>query len=927
VGTADAGALDSARAASLPAADVLRALGSRRQGLRSREAEVRLAQVGANVVPTQKGPSLTRRLVDQFVHFFALMLWVAAGLALVGRLPELSVAIVVVIVVNGLFSFWQEAKADRAVSELAALLPASAFVRRDGRERELPAAELVPGDVVLLREGDAVSADARVLRSSGLRIDESLLTGESASVERDTVTLDAPPADALSARCLVFAGTYVVAGSGLVVVVATGGRTRLGGIAALTAGVERRATPLRDQLDRLVRTIAVLAVAVGVAFFGATLALGTDASDGFVLAVGVIVALVPEGLLPTLSLSLAGSAHRMADRRVLVRRLESVETLGATTVICTDKTGTLTENEMTVAGLARSGRAYATTGSGYDPRGAILQDGRPLSADELSDLRPLLRALVLCNDARLESEQGRWRCVGDPTEGALLTVGRKGGVEGDAEERAAPRIRVFPFDSERRRMCTIHRLPSGEVEALVKGSPEAVLTACSRVARPDGTVELDSTLLERITADVELLAARGQRVLAAARRTLSDVPVHPEQAERELELLGLVGLVDPIRPEVPDAIARCRSAGIRVVMITGDHPATASAIARAAGLVDGPALTGTDLPIDDGELALLLADEAVSVIARVAPEQKLRIARALQDTGEVVAMTGDGVNDAPALRQADIGVAMGVVGTDVAREAADIVLLDDNFAHIVEAVEEGRATFDNIRRFLTYHLTDNVAELTPFAVWALSGGSFPLMLSVLQVLALDIGTDLLPALALGAERPAPDVMHRPPRPRDVRLLDRNVLGRAFGFLGPVEAITSLAMVPIGAALFFGWPDVGLPREGPDQETLSAMVFAAIVAMQMANAFACRSNPASLRSIGPLSNRLLVQAVVVEGIVLLAFVYVPPIAAALGGQPLGWGQWGPVLVTPFVLLTAEETRKSVVRRRRASHGGSASLLVA
>ncbi len=921
MGHADAGALDSARAASLPAADVLRALGSRRQGLRRHEAEVRLAQVGANVVPTRAGPSLARRLVDQFVHFFALMLWGAAGLALVGRLPELSVAIVVVIVVNGLFSFWQEARADRAVSELAALLPASAFVRRDGRERELPAAELVPGDIVLLREGDAVSADARVLRSSGLRIDESLLTGESASVERDTIALDAPPADALSASCLVFAGTYVVAGSGLVVVVATGGRTRLGGIAALTAGVERRATPLRDQLDRLVRTIAVLAVAVGVVFFGATLALGTDPADGFVLAVGVIVALVPEGLLPTLSLSLAGSAHRMADRRVLVRRLESIETLGATTVICTDKTGTLTENEMTVAGLARGGRAYATSGSGYDPRGAILEDGRPLSAAELSDLRPLLRALVLCNDARLESEGGRWRCVGDPTEGALLTVGRKGGVEAEVEERAAPRVRAFPFDSERRRMCTIHRLPSGEVEALVKGSPEAVLTACSRVARPEGTVALDQELLDGITADVELLAARGQRVLAAARRRLPDVPAHPEQAERELELLGLVGLVDPIRPEVPDAIARCRSAGIRVVMISGDHPATASAIARAAGLADGVALTGADLPADDGELSRLMADRAVSVIARVAPEQKLRIARALQDSGEVVAMTGDGVNDAPALRQADIGVAMGVVGTDVAREAADIVLLDDNFAHIVEAVEEGRATFDNIRRFLTYHLTDNVAELTPFAVWALSGGSFPLMLSVLQVLALDIGTDLLPALALGAERPAPDVMRRPPRPRAVRLLDRNVLGRAFGFLGPIEAVASLAMVPIGAALFFGWPDVGLPREGPDQETLSAMVFAAIVVMQMANAFACRSDPESLRSIGPLSNRLLVQSVVVEGIVLLAFVYVPPIAAALGGQPLGWRQWMPVLTTPFVLLAAEETRKAVVRRRRRPRGTS------
>jgi magnesium-transporting ATPase (P-type) len=414
-------------------------------------------------------------------------------------------------------------------------------------------------------------------------------------------------------------------------------------------------------------------------------------------------------------------------------------------------------------------------------------------------------------------------------------------------------------------------------------------------------------------------------VLAVARREAAALPAGPADGEVGLELLGLIGMADPVRPEVPDAVRRSRAAGIRVLMITGDHPATAGSVARKAGLAEGSVVIGADLPASDEDLAALLADRSVSVLARIAPEDKLRIARALQSLGEVVAMTGDGVNDAPALRQADIGIAMGVVGTDVAREAADLVLLDDNFAHIVQAVEEGRAAFENIRRFLTYHLTDNVAELTPFVVWAVSGGSIPLMLTVLQVLALDIGTDLLPALALGSEAAEPGTMERPPRERAARLLDRRVLGRAFGFLGPVEAAASMAMLPFGAALFFSWPDLPLPDSGPSKETLSAMVFAAIVCMQMANAFECRSTPASLFAIGPLRNRLLVGAVVTEALALLVFVYVTPVSAALGMQPLEPVQWLPVLVTPLVLLLAEEARKAVVRARlRARTPGSVEL---
>jgi calcium-translocating P-type ATPase len=515
------------------------------------------------------------------------------------------------------------------------------------------------------------------------------------------------PSDPAEAPNLVFADTYVASGSGWVVVVATGARTRLGAISRLTGEVKRRPTPLRLDLNRSVRTIGGFAVGTGVVFFGVSLALGTPAQDGFLFAVGVIVALVPEGLLPTLTLSLAMSATRMARRGALVRHLEAVETLGSTTVICSDKTGTLTANQMTARAVAVAGARYTVSGVGYDPSGA------------------------------------------------LLTLAAKGGLTRQPAERAAPRVREYPFESARRRMSTAHRLATGRLELVTKGSPEAVLQACASVRVGAHRVALDPDREAAVLADVEALAADGLRVLALARRELDgQVPAAAADAEQDLELLGLVGLADPVRPEVPEAIARCRQAGIRVVMLTGDHPATAAAVATRAGLRGGRVVLGADLPAHDDALADLLGS-GVSVLARIAPEQKLRIAQALQACGEVVAMTGDGVNDAPALRQADIGVAMGVVGTDVARSAADIVLLDDNFAHIVEAVEEGRAAFDNIKRFLTYHLTDNVAELAPFALWALTAGRVPLALSVLQILALDIGTDLLPALALGAEPPEP----------------------------------------------------------------------------------------------------------------------------------------------------------------------------
>jgi magnesium-transporting ATPase (P-type) len=905
----------------LPPEKGLRSLASTREGLSADEAAARLKRIGPNELPRGRGSGLVRKLLDQLLHFFAIMLWAAAGLALVGGMPELATAIVIVIVVNAAFSFAQEYRAERAVRALSALLPETAVVRRGGRKLTVPAADLVPGDIVLLREGDRISADGRVIRSSELKIDMSTLTGESTPVERIAGPALGPEQDLLEAPNVVFAGTFVTSGSGLVVVAATADATRLGGISRLTGQVVRRPTPLRLQLNRAVSVIAAFAVLTGGIFFGIATALGMPAQDGFLFSVGVIVALVPEGLLPTLSLSLAMSATRMARAGALVRRLESVETLGSTTVICTDKTGTLTTNQMTARAIVvpRGREPYTATGAGFEPSGTLVTShGRPLGPDAWSEVRLLLHTAALCGDARIKEERGGWHCFGDPTEGALLVLAKKGGVERHDAERTAPRVREFPFESARQRMSTVHILSTGAYEVLTKGSPEVVLPLCG-VTRMNGetAAPLSQADMREMMARVDALAEQGLRVLAFARReVLGDLPETAREAEVDMEFLGLVGMADPVRPEVPEAIARCRSAGIRVIMITGDHPATAMSVARDAGLEADGAILGAELPDAADDLADLIGAHHV-VLARVAPEAKLRIAQALQARGEVVAMTGDGVNDAPALRQADIGVAMGKNGTDVAREAADIVLLDDNFSHIVEAVQEGRVAFDNIRRFLTYHLTDNVAELAPFVVWAFSAGTIPLMISVLQVLALDIGTDLLPAVALGAEKPKQTVMDRPPRARSARLLDRRVLGRAFGYLGPIEAAASMALLPLGAMIFFGWPSQALSLAGDPTAVLSTMVFAAIIAMQMANAFECRSNPESLFGIGPFSNRLLVSAVAIEALALLAFVYLPPIRAVLGQAALGPAQWALVLVTPWVLIGAEELRKGIVRMRIAS----------
>jgi len=848
------------------------------RGLTRQEAEERLRRDGPNILPAPAGPPAWRQLLGQMVHFFALLLWVAGGLAFLAGMPALGVAIFVVIVINGVVAFIQEYRAERAARRLRELLPRRAKVIRDGQEVEIEARDLVRGDVVLLGPGDRVSADIRLVDAQALQVNTAALTGESAPT-------------AAEAGAEVYAGSFITEGEGRATVIATGDRTRLAGIARLTRAGERPRSPLARELHRVVRIIAAIALGIGIAFFGVALLVGIPPSDGFIFAIGVTVALVPEALLPTVTLSLAMGAQRMAKKDALVRRLESVETLGATTFICTDKTGTLTTGEMAVVEVWTPAGRARIHGAGYEPKGKIEYDG---SGAEPA-VRNVARVAARASTGRAIQQEGRWVAQGDPMDAALDTLARRIGLDMDHDRGAEPDRRRFPFDPRRRRMSVV----AGD-RVLVKGAPDAILPLCRSKAGAD--------------AALEDLTGRGLRVIAVASRTLAsgEEPRSAGDAERDLELLGLVGLEDPPRPGAADSIAACRRAGIKVAMITGDHPATARSIAREVGLLGPAALVvlGNELPEDDEALGALLDHDGI-VVSRVDPETKLRIAKALRHRGHVVAMTGDGVNDGPALQAADIGVAMGRTGTDVAREAADLVLLNDDFSTIVAAIEQGRATYANVRRFLTYHLTDNVAEVTPFIVWALSGGRIPLALGVLQVLALDVGTDTFSAVALGAEAPVKGTLDAPP-PRG-HILDRGVARRVFAVLGPVEAV--MAMLAFFATfLAAGWrPGEAFPK-GAVLLAASGAAFAAVVLGQAANAFACRSEIEWSGALGWLGNRLLVIAVSVDLLIAASLVFVPPLARVLGQAPPTAAGWIVALLAAPAVLAVDALDKAVRRRR-------------
>jgi magnesium-transporting ATPase (P-type) len=905
--------------------DVFEALDTRAGGLSPSEAESRRSLYGANLLAPPPTVALWRLLLSHVTHLMALVLWAAGLLAFFAGHPTLGLVIWVVVLINAAFSFWQEYRAQQAMQALSVLLPNYARLARDGEEVRIPASEVVPGDLLVLAEGDNIPADARVVEAFGLRTNNTVLTGEAlpsrktadASLRDDLTELEQPN--------LVFAGTSVVSGTGRAVVFSTGMLTQFGRIARLTQQIREEPSPLQQEMRRVTRRIALVALAIGIAvFWVGHLEVGMPLFEAFFLAIGIVVAAVPEGLSATVTLSLAIAVQRLAQRGVLVKKLAMVETLGAISVLATDKSGTLTQNQMTIREVWIAGQRLAVSGAGYEPRGGFTPP--PDKAGVGSELEELLTAAQLCNNARLNPpspDHPHWTCLGDQTEAALRVLALKGGIDDEDLARQLPRVLELPFDARRKRMSTLHRTGQGTI-AYVKGAPREIIQLCTSILR-DGQVQpLDEATRSQVLAVNDEYARNALRVLALARRPLPAQTggLTPEAVERELTLLGLVAMMDPPRPEVAEAIRCCREAGIRWAMITGDYGLTAESMARRIGMLSTPQpmiLTGAELePMSDDELQRLLGAQEI-IFARMAPEHKLRLVAAFQTLGEVVAVIGDGVNDAPALRKADVGIVMGVVGTDVAKEAADVIITNDDFGTITTALGEGRAIYDNLRKFTSYIFASNVPEIAPFLLPALTG--IPLALNVLQILAIDLGTDQLPALALGMENPEPDVMKRPPRRRAQPILEKRLLTRAYLWLGPIEAALcflgfSLTYSAFGYGALVRLPPIHwLEQLGPARLGLSqvhilasTVFFAGVVTAQVGNAFACRTEKGKVHRLGWLSNRYLLLGIGLELLMLVALIYVPFLADLFEMTPLPLHAWPVLALFAPILFVLERIRQ-------------------
>ena len=862
------------------------------RGLAAPEAAARLLRHGRNELVERGKKPPWRLLVEQFTNAMIVVLVVAGVItALLGDLKDTFI-ILAIVVLNGIVGFVQEYRAEQALDALKRMASPTARVVRDGETLLVPAPELVPGDLVRLDAGDIVTADMRLLEVRALRINEAALTGESEPAEKSTEPLPGVPDGVLAdQRNVAFNGTAVTYGRGLGVVVTTGMSTALGRVAELLQEHGGGQTPLQKRLATLGKGLAGLALVVCVLVFAAGVARGESPEVMFLVAVSLAVAAIPEGLPAVVTVALALGARRMARRHALVRKLPAVETLGSVTVICSDKTGTLTENRMLVERAWTPAGAFVVGGGGYAPDGPIEAEGDPDPAAEAA-LDRLARIAVACNDATLRGPGragGDWSITGDPTEGALLAFAGKRGVFASDLLADHPRVEEITFDSARRLMTTLHA-DGDRIWVASKGALEALATILDAA---------DAPLLPAATAAARRYAADGYRVLALAERTIGAVPDELDHAEAHLRLVGIVAMADPPRPASAASIAACRAAGVTPIMITGDHPLTGAAIARRIGILlpAGEALTGVELDqLDDAAFEARV--ERVAVYARMNPEQKLRIVKAWQGRGAVVAMTGDGVNDAPALRLADIGIAMGITGTEVSKEAADMVLADDDFATIVHAVEEGRRIYDNIRRFVRYLLTTNSAE-----VWVMFLAPFlglPIPLLAVQILWINLVTDGLPALALGVEPVEPDAMRRRPRPPGESILGAGLWKQAL-WVGLLMAAVVLGIQAVAIEADWHW---------------QTMVFTTLALLQLGNALAVRSERLSVFSLGFGTNRPLALAVGGTMLVQLALIYVPALQPIFVTEALGVQELAVVLVASTAAFVAVELEKLFLRRRRA-----------
>jgi len=898
---------------ALSTSEVFSALNtSPKDGISEQQAAERLRTCGPNEL--KEAPRRTRfqMLIDQFKDTIVLVLIAAAAVsALLTDYIE-AAAILAIVILNAILGVVQEGRAEEALAALRKLAAPEANILRGGRHRSVPARELVPGDLVLLESGNYVPADLRLIETVNLRIEEAALTGESVAVEKDARAVLTQEVALGDRRNTAFSGTLVAYGRGRGIVVSTGMYTQIGMIAAMLQSVHEEPTPLQVRLDKLGKMLGFAALGVCALVFGVGFLQGTPALEMFITAVSLAVAAVPEGLAAVVTITLALGMQEMIKRHALIRRLASVETLGSTTVICSDKTGTLTQNQMTITRMWVDGTVLEVTGNGYEPRGDFLLEGERVDLKTYPAVTTALWVGALANDAQFETrsdDKGEMerRVVGDPTEAAFLVAASKAGADREELEEAYPRIDEIPFDSVRKRMTTVHKIKDPDALdaspfddgdklnwefAAIKGAPDVVLDLCTHVQRMDDTaVPLTAEMKASILAANEDMAKDALRVLGVAYRVEEDVPDNatPETVEYDLTFIGLMGMIDPPRLAAAPAIAKARTAGIRSMMITGDYPDTARAIAESIGLLQPghKVMTGAQLAEMDDE-ALQREVKSTDVFARVSPEHKVRIVDALKQNGEIVAMTGDGVNDAPALKRADIGVAMGITGTDVAKETADMVLTDDNFASIVSAVEQGRVIYANIRKFVFYLLSCNLAEILAIFIAILAG--LPSPLNAIQLLWLNLISDGAPALALGLEKGDPDTMERPPRPPKESIINRRMQWQIAAQTVAISAVTL-------AAFFYGW------HGGETPEMASTMAFVTLSFSELLRAFTARSEHYPLLKIGFFTNPMMVLAVLSSSVLLLAVVYVPFLQPIFNTVPLTFVHWEvllPLLLIPSIV---------------------------
>jgi P-type Ca2+ transporter type 2C len=887
---------------------VFEALDTGPQGLSEAAALECLGRCGLNEFTTGKTISPWRILLRQFTNLLIVILLAAIGVSFVLGEHLDAWVILAIVLACVILGFVQEYRAEQAATALQKLAAPVATVIREGQERQIPAREVAPGDMLVLRTGDRVAADARLVEEINLKVDEAILTGESVSTAKHLAPGTTPDQALADRKCMVFGGTVVTYGRGRAVVTATGMDTEFGKIARMLEEVTEESTPLEARMAGIGRALSVicLAVAVGAAVLGVLR--GHSWLEMLIWGISLAVAAVPESLPAVVTGALAIGTTRMARKNAIVKRLPAVETMGCTTVICTDKTGTLTKNEMTVRRLFLDGEIIEISGSGYAPAGSFTMGDAPVTPGDNPVLAAIARIALLCNDAALEETGGGWSVRGDPTEGALLVLARKAGLDPGAVMAEFPRVAEIPFSSDVKRMSTFHQEAAG-VLLCVKGAPEGLLPRSKMRLAAGGEEPMRPEDREIIRNQAADMAHEALRVLGLAYRRFPGVPdLESAQADAELVWVGLAGMIDPARPEARQAVSRCRQAGIRVIMVTGDHPDTASAIAREVGLIPAGSqthtvITGPELnQLSDPELQETLAE--ARVFARVAPEHKLRLVDILKAQGEVVAMTGDGVNDAPALKRADIGVAMGITGTEVTKETASMILADDNFATLVAAVEEGRAIFDNIKKYLIFLLSCNLTEIL-----VLTGAFFlglPLPLIALQILWVNLTTDGLPALALGVDPKAPDIMTRPPRPPAEGVFSHNVTG----LLAAIALYLTVILIPLFAYYYY-WNPWGLTDPEMVLTEARTIVFITLVLAELVNAFNCRSDHLSLFRVGIFGNRFLILAVLVSLGMMVLVIEWDPLSNLFHTTPLRWQDWVLAAGLSLTLIPIVELTKWII----------------